>query len=150
MGTTIRHFHIVTARHGNTTLSIALSIELSIALSVELSIALSIELSIALSIALALGIAGDIALATTTDAGLVHADTDLTFVADTAAADLAPTTRGLRAFGASACGAELSCARLHRGRADCMRSSHNLLHNHVVQATRLVQLLPSRVYSSGA
>ena len=142
MGTTIRHFHIVTARHGNTTLSIALSI--------ELSIALSIELSIALSIALALGIAGDIALATTTDAGLVHADTDLTFVADTAAADLAPTTRGLRAFGASACGAELSCARLHRGRADCMRSSHDLLHNHVVQATRLVQLLPSRVYSSGA
>ena len=84
MGTTSTHFHIVTARHGNTTLSIALSIALSI------------------------GIDGDIALATTTDAGLVHADTDAT--------DLAPTTRGLRAFGASACGAEPSCARLHRAR----------------------------------
>ena len=90
MGTAIMHFHLVTARLGNATLSIALST--------------------------ALGIAGDIALATTTDAGLVHADTDLTLVADTAATDLAPATRGLRAFGASACGAEPSCARLHRAR----------------------------------
>ena len=45
MGTAIMHFHLVTARLGNATLSIALSITLSIALSI------------------ALGIAGDIALA---------------------------------------------------------------------------------------
>ena len=112
MGTAIMHFHLVTARLGNATLSIALSITLSVALGIALSIALSI----------ALGIAGDIALAAApplTPTSCMPTPTSrssptpppLTMLRLPASS----SAKVCKPFGASAREAEPPCARLHGG-----------------------------------
>ena len=93
--------------------------------------------ALVIALALALGIAGDLTLAATNSE---LADTDLTPVAapdrrHRLACDLRDCREpcGARARGARARGAKPPCARLHGGRALCMRS-HDLA----------VQLVPSR------